>query len=289
MSKVAHNITLLIDSSNFGGIETHVAHLAKGLYQQGHNVEIILMKNYGFHPVFEEDEFLRSILVKLNGSLFNLYHALKHSKSDVIHTHGYKAGIIGRSLGKLLSDIPSQPCSFSGGNEVAFVGRFSHEKGPDNFIELAKALPEYNFSMYGSGPLFDEIKSTRPDNVILVGQVKSMDLYWQRIKFLCITSREEGLPLVVLEAMVRGIPVIAYDVGGISTVVMNNINGWLVPPHCQEFFISIVKYALRLPLHEHRKYSYNSSSLIINNFSTNVVTPRIFDFYSMAIVENSHA
>ena len=103
MSKVAHNITLLIDSSNFGGIETHVANLAKGLYQQGHNVEIILMKSYGFHPVFEENEFLRSILVKLNGSLFNLYYALKHSKSDVIHTHGYKAGIIGRSLAKLLS------------------------------------------------------------------------------------------------------------------------------------------------------------------------------------------
>jgi len=344
MSKVAHNITLLIDSRDFGGIETHVAHLAKGLFQQGHKVEIILMKDYGLHPVFEEDGFLRSILVKLNGSLFNLYQTLKYSKSDIIHTHGYKAGIIGRSLCKVLSktvvstfhsgekgnfkvqfycwldrftakrvpcisvskeisktlnasseiiqnfvDIPSQPYSLSDGNEVAFVGRFSHEKGPDNFIELAKALPEYNFSMYGSGPLFDEINSARPDNVKLVGQVKSMVPYWHRIKFLCITSREEGLPLVALEAMARGIPVVTFDVGGLSTVVQNRVNGWLVPPQRLDFFIKIIKCAHRLTLHEHRKYSLNSTTLVISNFSTNVVIPRIFNFYSRAILGSPDA
>jgi len=344
MSKVARNITLLIDSSNFGGIETHVAYLAKGLHQQGHKVEIIQMKSYGFHPVFEEDEFLRSILVKLNGSIFSLYKALKYSKSDVIHTHGYKAGIIGRILCKLLSktvvstfhsgekgnlnlqfyswldratvcrvpcisvskdisktlnsaseiiqnfvEIPRQPYIFSSGKEIAFVGRFSHEKGPDNFIELARALPESQFSMYGSGPLFDEIKSETPENVKLLGQVKSMEPYWHRIKFLCITSREEGLPLVALEAMSRGIPVITYDVGGLSTVVMNSVNGWLIPPRCQEHFIRTVKYAMRLSLEEHRKYSYNSSSLTIKNFSTKAVIPQIFEFYSKAIIGNSHA
>ncbi len=344
MSKVAHNITLLIDSSNFGGIETHVGHLAKGLYQQGHKVEIILMKSFGIHPVFEEDEFLRSILVKLDGSLFTLYQTLKYSKSDIIHTHGYKAGIIGRILCKLLSktvvstfhsgekgnlnlqfycwldrltakrfpcisvskeisdtlntpseiiqnfvDIPNQPYELSGGNEVAFVGRFSHEKGPDNFIELANALPEYSFSMYGSGPLFDEIKSSKPDNVTLLGQVKSMEPYWHKIKFLCITSREEGLPLVALEAMVRGIPVIAYDVGGLSTVVRNKVNGWLVPPHHQDLFNNVVKCAQQLTLHEHQKYSHNSSTLVTNIFSTKAVIPRIFNFYSRAIIGNPHA
>ena len=78
------NIALLLDSKDYGGIETHVANLAKGLHKSGHSVQIILLNNYGEHPVFESEQFLRSILIKLDGGLKSVFTFLKKSDSEKI-------------------------------------------------------------------------------------------------------------------------------------------------------------------------------------------------------------
>ena len=72
MNKAIKNlkVALLLDSKSYGGIETHVANLAKGLHQSGHNVQIILLKNYGKHPVFESQKLLNSLLSSNTSILF---------------------------------------------------------------------------------------------------------------------------------------------------------------------------------------------------------------------------
>jgi glycosyltransferase involved in cell wall biosynthesis len=57
-----------------------------------------------------------------------------------------------------------------------------------------------------------------------------------------LSSKNEGLPVSVLEAMAAGAPVVATDVGGVSTVVRNEVTGLLVPPESpKELSRAIVK------------------------------------------------
>jgi len=337
-------IALLLDSRNYGGIETHVVNLAKGLHKLGHNVQIILLNDYGKHPVFESDEFLRSILLKLDGKLSTFYKLIKKSNITLVHTHGYKAGVIGRISCKLAHKavistfhsgekgnlkislyrwldritVHSSPCicvseqiktsarltaevidnfielpskgykSTVPAKQIAFVGRLSHEKGPDIFLHLAEQLPQYEFSIYGSGPMSQEISQNAPNNVTLMGHVNSMNKHWSNINFLCITSREEGLPLVAIEALVRGIPVISYDIGGISSVVINNHNGWLIPPFNHVAFIESIKQGQTLSNEQRQRMSSFAYQHIKNNFSSDVIIPKIFNVYLKVLIGGSY-
>ena len=350
------NIALLLDSKDYGGIETHVANLAKGLTSTGHTVQIILLNNYGEHPVFESDELLSSMLLKLDGNLAALYNLLKKSPIELVHTHGYKAGIIGRISCKLTNTAVvstfhsgekgnikmqlygwidrmtaySSPCicvseqikqsanltaeviqnfvelpknsprkaprklstkpvkTNTAPSQVAFVGRLSYEKGPDVFIRLAEQLPEYNFSIYGSGPMLEEISTAATGNVTLEGQVKSMNPHWPKISLLCITSREEGLPLVAIEALVRGIPVISFDIGGIASVVINKLSGWLIAPYNETAFLESIKQGQMLTTDQRTDMASFAYAHIKNNFSSNAVVPQIFNVYSKALIGVAH-
>ena len=337
-------IALLLDSKDYGGIETHVANLAKGLHKSGHSVQIILLNNYGEHPVFESELFLRSILLKLDGSIKSVFKLLKESNINLVHTHGYKAGIIGRISCKLTNtpvvstfhsgekgnikirlyswldritahfspcicvseqikksanltadviqnfvELPIKPFKTAApATQIAFVGRLSFEKGPDVFLRLAKQLPQYSFSIYGDGPMLDEISASASDNVELAGQVTSMIPHWPKINLLCITSREEGLPLVAIEALVRGIPVISFDIGGISSVVINDLSGWLIAPFNEAAFIESIKQGQTLSTAQRSKMSLFGYLHIRNNFSCNAVIPQIYNVYRKALIGASH-
>ncbi len=338
------NIALLLDSRDYGGIETHVANLAKGLTESGHQVQIILLNDYGEHPVFESEHFLRTRLIKLDGSITTLFKQLKHSNINLIHTHGYKAGIIGRVLGKLtkktvvstfhagekgnikirlyrwldritaslstsicVSEQIKQSANLTAevienfvvlpaklfkaapkASQVAFVGRVSYEKGPDVFLRIAKQLPQYDFSIYGDGPMLNEITESASSNVDLVGHVTSMNPHWPKINLLCITSREEGLPLVAIEALVRGIPVISFDIGGISSVVINNHSGWLIEPFDESAFVKSIEIGQTLNDEQRNRMSSFGYWHIKNNFSCNAIIPQIFSVYRKALLGGSH-
>lgn len=103
---IKNKIWLLLDSRNGGGIESHVLQLAEGLQQHGEQVEVIFLTDYGPHP-------MRNALTNqgiknrvLNGKFTKLYSTLKADRPNLLHTHGYKAGIFGR-LATWLINIPS--------------------------------------------------------------------------------------------------------------------------------------------------------------------------------------
>lgn len=95
-------IILTLDSANMGGIETHVLTLAKHLQQQGYPVQVWFIRQYRSNPFYALlDE--NQINYHFCTSLSHFWHKLRqHRKKIILHTHGYKAGIIGRLFAKLL-------------------------------------------------------------------------------------------------------------------------------------------------------------------------------------------
>ena len=99
MEKQKPCIWLLLDSQTLGGIESHVLQLACGLYKHGINAKIIFLKDYGNHPLVSLLNESSIPYQFLDGRLSSFHNAIKQEKPVLIHTHGYKAGILGRVFG----------------------------------------------------------------------------------------------------------------------------------------------------------------------------------------------
>jgi glycosyltransferase involved in cell wall biosynthesis len=111
---------------------------------------------------------------------------------------------------------------------VAWVGRVSAEKGPDVFVRaLATASPELHGVIVGDGPLLAatialaETLGVR-DRLHTLGMVADASRYLRAFDALALTSRTEGTPMILLEAMWAGVPIVATSVGGVPDLLTSN-------------------------------------------------------------------
>ena len=95
-------VWILLDSRQPGSIETYVLQLAEGLSQHNINVCVVFLNNYGFHPLRRALHQQHIENLSLDGTIASLCHELRMQSSLFIHTHGYKAGILGRFCTRLL-------------------------------------------------------------------------------------------------------------------------------------------------------------------------------------------
>ncbi len=129
----------------------------------------------------------------------------------------------------------------AGGREVRFedfclfVGRLEPRKGPDLLLRALIEVPAVNCVFAGDGPMRQELESRASelgltDRVAFLGYVRSADLpaLYARAQLLLLPSVSEALPLVVLEAMACGTPVLASRIAGLPSVVRDYETGLLV-------------------------------------------------------------
>ena len=280
-----YHVILFVDSSMLGGIETHIVELSKLLSKNNVRSSILFYKNHGNQKFYD-------LLIKenirydfLQGKIKNLANKLlSYDNNTVVHTHGYKAGILGRlvcniinkrcistyhagevgngkvkyynkldqwlsslsinfavsnkikntiSNVKLLENFislpaPSKPVIHTSTIKIGFVGRLSYEKGPDIFFQLAENMKQSNnveFHIFGDGPLKNKIPVI--NNLHYHGLTERNNI-WNQIDVLLICSREEGLPMTLLEAMSQHKLVISSAVGAIPSIIKNNKTGFLM-------------------------------------------------------------
>lgn len=110
----------------------------------------------------------------------------------------------------------------------------------EGFTRLAKSIKEVRLSIVGDGPLRSQLEQFCTQqglhNVKFLGTLPHKDAL-ERIAtsdIFILTSVEEGMPNVIIEALALGKPVIATAVGGIPEVVREEVNGILVPPKSPE-------------------------------------------------------
>ena len=94
-----------VDSSAIGGIESHMAALTLALRAKGREATIVLLEPHGDNPWLAQLRAMGVPFDVLSGGIKPLLSALRHERPDILHTHGYKAGILGR-LAARLAGVP---------------------------------------------------------------------------------------------------------------------------------------------------------------------------------------
>lgn len=122
---------------------------------------------------------------------------------------------------------------------VIAVGRFTFQKGFDLLVDAWGALPaelrkEWKLLIIGDGedkPLIEK-KITElgiEESVELMGATKAVFTYFEKASIYCLSSRFEGLPMVLLEALAFHLPIVAFDCDtGPGEVIEDGQNGILV-------------------------------------------------------------
>ena len=122
-----------------------------------------------------------------------------------------------------------KPSSNGTENKISWIGRFSEEKDPLLFVKLAHKNKKFDFAMAGDGPMYELVKQYIKDNQIynlnLLGKIKNSKSLIDESRAIVMTSRIEGLPIVILEAGSIGRPVFVPNAGGIPEYVLKGRNG----------------------------------------------------------------
>lgn len=120
---------------------------------------------------------------------------------------------------------------------VGMVSRLVREKGADQFLRVAtrvtSAHRDVHFVLAGDGPLYSELAREveamgLTDRFHLPGMIADTSTVYPALDVVCLSSKIEGQPLTLLEAMSAERPVVANSVGGVPELVQMAETGWLV-------------------------------------------------------------
>lgn len=128
---------------------------------------------------------------------------------------------------------------------VIAVGRLTYQKNIQEMITIWNSLgvetSEWKLQIVGSGEekeiLERMITELNIKNVEFMGFTNNPEDYYQKAKVILMTSRYEGMPMVLLEAQSAGLPIISYDCfTGPSEIIIDKRNGFLIPYGDKEVF-----------------------------------------------------
>lgn len=127
------------------------------------------------------------------------------------------------------------------------VGRLDHQKGFDLLLDVWQGFvasnPDWKLVIAGDGELKDELVAQAArlnisDSVNFVGRVSNINDYYRDSDMALMTSRYEGLPLVLLEAKSWSLPVVAYDCPtGPQEIINHQQDGFLIAMNDKARFI----------------------------------------------------
>lgn len=142
-------------------------------------------------------------------------------------------------------DVTQIEPSFNHNGYILFVGRLSEEKGIETIIRAASFLQDVPFKIVGRGPEMEKLHALADGlkNVEFLGfrmGEELTDLYKNALAVVVPSRVHENAPLVVLEAMATGTPVIASYVGGVPELIDDRRNGLLVQPTDLEGWVEAI-------------------------------------------------
>jgi len=169
---------------------------------------------------------------------------------------------------------------------VSIFGRLVGQKQHHLFLQVARNIldhfPKAIFLIVGDGPLKNKIIEQAngldlSDHIKMLGHQTDVMPAYAISDLVLLTSKNEGLPNVVMEAMLATKPVVAFNVGGVSELILSDDSGIVVPPDDVQ---QMSKHTLRIL--QSKTLAKNIGSLarqhIIENFSVQKMIDEVEKF-----------
>lgn len=109
--------------------------------------------------------------------------------------------------------------------KVLTIARLSPPKNHILLFQVAERLPEVDFFWIGN----QCAPPAHPANVHFLGNISEAGRHCCEADVFFLPSNYEGLPMVIIEAMAQGMPVVASNVGGVAEIVKNGQTGFALP------------------------------------------------------------
>ena len=140
---------------------------------------------------------------------------------------------------------------------VLAAGRLVPHKGFDRlvdaFAQVAPDHPGWELHIAGSGPERDRLEAQAQNRgvdaqVRFLGHVDDFDARLRSSSFFAMASHNEGLPMVLIEAMSQGLPTLAYDCPrGPREIIDDGVTGFLVPDGDQDAYVAALRRLIAEP------------------------------------------
>ncbi len=171
------------------------------------------------------------------------------------------------------------------------VGRISKQKNQLMHVEAMKRLNDsgMDFISIVIGALDSDVEYAKvcleaaknSSNMHFIGLKSNIGDYMYCSDALCLSSIYEGLPLVVLEAMSMGKPVLSTPAGGVPDVVQNGINGYISKDFEEESYVDILNKYSQYPIENFE----NIKKLYDENYSMQICMNNYYDLYKKRLAK----
>jgi glycosyltransferase involved in cell wall biosynthesis len=205
----------------------------------------IIFESHGSKFIEEKrpNKYLSSTRMKLLFKAFsaNMFTKFVALSNESLNEWDVKNGLVIPNPLWLKTNISAKTES----KKVIAVARHSYEKGLDRLLiiwhRIAKMNPDWILEIYGKDTvdLKEAAKKMKIDSEILFfDPVKNIEEKYCESSIYVMTSRSEGFPMALLEAMAAGLPCVAYDCPcGPRAIIRDNVNGFLIEDGNADLFV----------------------------------------------------
>jgi glycosyltransferase involved in cell wall biosynthesis len=205
---------------------------------------------------------------------------LSDSWDDFIHSiTGRKCTVINNYVDIVKTD------TVRGSKQIVFLGALIKRKGVYDLIEACSQLTEdYTLHLCGSGEdeqVAELIKSKNlTDKVIMHGWIDSEQKrnLLSECNLFVLPTYNEGLPMVIIEAMACEIPILTTPVGAIPEVIIPSETGYLFTPGNIDGLVDSLTCALNA---DNQTLVNNAKLMYIDKFTSSVAFPKLKNLYGM--------
>ena len=188
--------------------------------------------------------------------------------------------------------IPAKVVTQTAATEQTFkllwIGRFTQIKDPSFAVKVMKNLSDagqerFELTMVGEGELHEEVKQEAKNlPVKFTGWLTNPFETISAFDLLLITSKNEGLPLVMLEAANFAKPTLSKNVGGISEFITDNQTGYLVDGGAADIAQRIVELSNNKG--SLLQTGINANKLLNEKFSVEIMAKNYQDLYLQLVI-----
>jgi len=225
----------------------------------------------------------------------------KFTDSAIAVTSETKKSITNLGIGKKLhwrvipigiptTNDPVQQLSDNASLKILWVGRFTNIKDPFYAIDVIENIMKEGMSnielkMVGDGELFEEVKNAANElPITFTGLMRNPFENIKDFDLLMLSSKNEGLPLVILEAANHGRATISRNVGGVGEFIKENQTGYLIsgePSQMAKKLIDISKDKNVLQV-----IGISANKLLKNDFSVEKMASNYLSLYNELIIRS---